>query len=92
MHSILSTTLNLPQPMSAQSEKRIAIGMRPQVFLEGGLMSNEPEIARILSERELVPTIYEVEVLLADGTKEVLRMNLLDLNSGKASLGLPYEV
>jgi hypothetical protein len=55
-------------------------------------MSNEPEITRILSERELVPTIYEVEVLLADGTKEVLRMNLLDLNSVKASLGLPYEV
>jgi len=56
------------------------------------LMGNEPEITRVLSERELEPTIYEVEVMLADGTKEVLRLNLLDLNSLKASLGLPYEI
>jgi hypothetical protein len=55
-------------------------------------MSNEPEITRILSERELEPTIYEVEVLLADGSKDVLCMNLLDLNSLKVSLGLPFEV
>jgi hypothetical protein len=55
-------------------------------------MGNEPEITRVLSERELEPTIYEVEVLLADGTTEVLRLNLLDLNSLKASLGLPYEI
>ena len=55
-------------------------------------MGDEPEITRILSERELEPTIYEVEVLLADGTKDLLRMNLLDLNSLKVSLGLPYEV
>jgi hypothetical protein len=55
-------------------------------------MGNEPEITRVLSELELEPTIYEVEVMLADGTKEVLRLNLLDLNSLKASLGLPYEI
>jgi hypothetical protein len=55
-------------------------------------MGSEPEITEILSEQELEPTIYEVEILLADGTKEVLRMNLLDLNSLKASLGLPYEL
>ena len=54
-------------------------------------MAEDTRVIEINHVKELEPPFYQVTVTREDGSTDVLRMSMLDLNRLKALLGLPIE-